>query len=84
VSSDLTSIAAGTLVSLTVSAVFILVLMIGVTLWLDRTKLRIRGRLAARSLDDVVSGTRAVYLPPDAPRGTVDQLKPGTSASSAS
>lgn len=80
-SSEITSIAATTLVSLTVSAVFILALVIGITLWFDRTKLHVRrGRMAARSLDDVLSNTRADYLPPDAPRGTVDQLKAGTSA----
>ncbi|MCL4812179.1 MAG: hypothetical protein KJ061_06830 [Vicinamibacteraceae bacterium] len=83
--SDLTSIAASTLASLTAAAVFILAVMIGITLWLDRSKLRSRrGRMAARSLDDVLSGERAEYLPPDAPRGPVDQLKPGTSPSIAS
>ena len=84
-SSDFVSIAASTLLSVTVSAVFILVLMIGVTLGLDGFKLRSRrGPMAARSLNDRLSGDRAEYLPPDAPRGTVDQLKPGTSTAAPS
>ena len=58
-----------------VVAVVILVLMIGLSLGLDRFKLRGSGpkSLTVRSLDEAL-GQPQRYLPPDTPRGTTDQL----------
>jgi hypothetical protein len=58
--------------------VFLLVLMIGLCLLLDRTKFRpTRGSRTVKSLDETV-GPAIVYLPPDAPRGPSDQLAGST------
>jgi len=66
----------GTAEGLVVSTVSLLVLFIGFVLLFNLPKLRTRGRRsnAVRSLDDLVGRTRP-YLRPDAPRGTVDQLR---------
>ena len=53
---------------------FLLVLMIGFCLALDWTKFRpTRRSRTVKSLDETV-GAPIVYLPPNAPRGPVDQL----------
>jgi hypothetical protein len=58
-----------------VVAVVILILMIGLSLGLDRFKLRNSGpkSLTVRSLDEAL-GQPQTYLPADTPRGTTDQL----------
>jgi len=54
--------------------VYLLILMIGFCLVLDRTKFRpTRRSKTIKSLDETV-GQPIVYLPPDAPRGPSDQL----------
>lgn len=71
----------GLLQGVTVAAVFLLALLAGVCVLLGVPKLRRTTRKGySRSLDELVGDTRASsYLPPDAPRGTVDQLRvPGT------
>lgn len=70
----------GTVVGLGGIAVFLLVLMIGFCLVLDRTKFRpTRRSKTVKSLDETV-GAPIVYLPPDAPRGPSDQLAGSTRA----
>ena len=66
----------GTLEGLVVSTVSLLVLFIGFVLLFNLPKLRTGGRhsRAVRSLDDLVGRTQP-FLGPDAPRGTVDQLR---------
>jgi hypothetical protein len=61
---------------LVVSTVSLLLLFVGFVLLFNLPKLRTRGprSRAIRSLDDLVGRTRP-YLGPDAPRGTVDQLR---------
>lgn len=56
-------------------AVFLLVLFIGFCLALGFVKLRPSGpkTLTVRSLEEAL-GQPVSYLPPEAPRGTVDQL----------
>lgn len=58
-----------------VGAVFLLVLFIGFCLALGFVKLRPSGpkTLTVRSLDEAL-GEPVSYLPPEAPRGTMDQL----------
>ncbi len=58
-----------------VSAIFILALMAGVCVFFTIPKLRAASRksLVIRNLGDL-GGTPVQYLPPDAPRGQVDQL----------
>lgn len=71
----------GLLQGIVVAAVFLLALLIGVSVALGLPKLRRTTRKGySRSLDELVGDTRsATYLPPDAPRGQVDQLRaPGT------
>lgn len=60
----------------------LLALMIGASVLVGLRKLRRRGRAGARSLDDIVPGTKHLqYLPPEAPYGApIDQLGAGTSA----
>jgi hypothetical protein len=75
---DLWHLAYGALVSLGGISVFLLVLMIGFCLVLDRTKFRsTRRSKVVKSLDETV-GPAIVYLPPDAPRGPSDQLAGST------
>jgi hypothetical protein len=58
-----------------VSTVFLLVLFVGFCLIFNLSKLRASGRHSrvVRGLDEVM-GMPQTYLPPDAPRGPVDQL----------
>ncbi|HOC18758.1 MAG TPA: hypothetical protein PKK95_10840 [Vicinamibacterales bacterium] len=64
----------GALLGITVLAVFLLAVLIGFSLFGDSTKFRSRkNSRTIRDLDEGLGGTSA-YLPPDAPRGTVDQL----------
>lgn len=69
------NVAVGTVMALTVSAVFILALWVGFCVILGFTKHRQSGpgTLIVRSLDEV-RGRKETYFPPDAPRGPVDQL----------
>lgn len=68
--------ALGTLQGLAVSTAVLLALFIGFCVLLNLPKLRPSGRhtRVVRSLDEMV-GQRQSYLPPDAPRGPVDQLR---------
>jgi hypothetical protein len=69
----------GLVQGISVAAVFLLVLMIGVCVLVDLPKLRAGTRRGfTRSLDDLVGESKhAAYLGPDLPRGPVDQLRPG-------
>jgi len=72
--SDLVPFLVGTVQGVGGIAVFLLVLLIGFCLLLDRTKFRSRiGSRVVRNLDERL-GRPASYLAPDAPRGTTDQL----------
>lgn len=73
---SLTPGALATLQGLLVSSVAILALFVGVCFLLNLPKLRPSGRHSrvVRGLEEVVGG-RQTYLPPTAPRGTVDQLR---------
>ena len=71
---DLWTLAFGTVQGLIGIAVVLLVLMIGLCLALDWTKFRpTRNSRTIKSLDERV-GAPLAYLPPDAPRGPIDQL----------
>jgi hypothetical protein len=72
---EITAGALGTLGALIVSVVVVLALFVGVCVLLTLTKLRPSGKgsRVVRGLDELV-GERQTYLPPDAPRGPVDQL----------
>jgi hypothetical protein len=64
-----------------VGAGFLVAAIMAVTVLLGARKLRHRGRAGARSLDELVDSTAPPrYLPPEAPRGPIDQLGAGTSA----
>lgn len=65
----------GTLVALGTSAVVVLALFIGFCVFLTLPKLRPSGGRTkiVRGLDELV-GEPQTFLPPDAPRGPVDQL----------
>ncbi len=68
----------GTLSAIVASTVFLLALLIGFCVVLGFPKLRQtdKNTLVHRSLDEMVGqGHYASYLPPDAPRGPVDQLR---------
>lgn len=56
--------------------IFLLALFIGFCVLLGFPKLRpwSRKSLVVRSLDEVVGGRPMTYLPPEAPRGPIDQL----------
>jgi len=72
--SEVWTIALGALQGLGGIVVFLLALMIGLCLLLDRTKFRpTRKSKTVKSLDELV-GPAIVFLPPDAPRGPSDQL----------
>jgi hypothetical protein len=65
----------GTLFGFIVSSIVLLALFIGFCVLFNFPKLRPRrGSRVVRSLDERLGG-RSVYLPADAPRGTVDQLQ---------
>lgn len=73
---DITPGALGTLQGIVVSAGVILALFIGFCVILTFPKQRASGlhTRTLRGLDELVGG-RAAFLPPDAPRGQVDQLR---------
>jgi hypothetical protein len=72
--SELAWLAIGTVQGLVALTVFLLVVLIGFCLLLDRTKFRpTRNSRLVKSLDERV-GPAIRYLPPDAPRGPSDQL----------
>lgn len=72
--SETWTILLGALVGFTTLAVFLLVVLIGFSLFGDSTKFRLRrNSRTMRDLDEGLGGT-AAYLPPDAPRGPADQL----------
>ena len=68
--------ALGTLQGLVVSSAALLILFIGFCVLFNLPKLRPSGRHSrvVRSLDEALGDARP-YLSPDAPRGTVDQLR---------
>ncbi len=68
--------ALSTLAGLLVSTVFLLVLFIGFCILFNFPKLRPSGRHSrvVRSLDEAI-GRQSPYLPPEEPRGPVDQLR---------
>ena len=71
---DLWNITYGAVVGIGGIVVFLLVMMIGLCLALDWTKFRpTRMSKVVKSLDETV-GAQIIYLPPDAPRGPIDQL----------
>jgi hypothetical protein len=71
---DLWNLVLGAVQGLGGIAVFLLVLMIGFCLVFDWTKFRpTRRSKVVKSLDETV-GPPISYLPPDVPRGPVDQL----------
>jgi hypothetical protein len=73
---DITPGALGTLQGLLLSSAALLALFIGFCVLFNLPKLRASGRhtRVVRGLDELV-GVPQTYLPPDAPRGTVDQLR---------
>lgn len=73
---ELTPGALGTLQGIVVAALAVLTLFISVCVLLTLTKLRPSGRNTptVRGLDELL-GQRQTFLPPDAPRGQVDQLR---------
>lgn len=73
---DIAAGALGTLTALVVGVVVVLALFVGACVLLTLPKLRPSGRgsRVVRALDEL-SGDPQVYLPPDAPRGRVDQLR---------
>jgi hypothetical protein len=68
--------ALGTLQGLGVSTLVLLALFVGFCVLFNLPKLRPSGRHSrvVRGLDEAIGG-RQTYLPADAPRGTVDQLR---------
>jgi len=72
--SETWTVLVGALMGITVLAVFLLVVLIGFSLCGDSTKFR--SRKGSRTMRDLSEGLGATssYLPPDAPRGPVDQL----------
>jgi hypothetical protein len=77
---DLVTWLLATVQGITVGAVFVLVVFIALTIVVGAYKLRHHGRAGARSLDELVGDPHyAGYLPPNAPRGQVDQLGAGVS-----
>lgn len=73
---DIAPGALGTLQGLGVSTLAVLVLFVGFCILFNLPKLRSSGRhtRVVRGLDELV-GERQTFLPPDAPRGPVDQLR---------
>jgi len=72
---EITPGALGTLQGILISSALLLALFIGFCVLFNLPKLRASGRhtRVVRGLDELV-GEPQTYLPPDAPRGTVDQL----------
>ena len=73
--SDLPKLIFGVLEGIVASTVFIIILLVGFSLLVGRTKLRKSGGKTkiVRSLDEMVGGT-AKFFPPTVPRGPADQL----------
>ena len=72
--SETWTILVGALQGIASLAIFLLVVLIGFSLFGDSTKFRPRRKSRTiRDLDEGLGGT-ASYLPPDAPRGPADQL----------
>jgi hypothetical protein len=73
---ELIWVAVDLLKGLASSTIFLLALFIGFCVVLGFPKLRpwSRKSLVVRSLDEVVGGQPMAFLPPDAPRGPIDQL----------
>lgn len=72
--SEAWTILVGALMGFTGLTVFLLVVLIGFSLFGDSTKFRPRrNSRTIRDLDEGL-GREAAYLPPDAPRGPIDQL----------
>lgn len=73
---DITSLILGAVQGLAASTLFLLALIIGFCVVLGFPKLRARGAKSRvfHSLEESL-GSQVHYLPPDAPRGQVDQLK---------
>ena len=70
----------GGVVGLVVAVVFLLAVLIGFCFVFGLVKFRYGTRAGARSLDELVGDGRfAALLPPQAPRGPLDQLRAGTS-----
>jgi hypothetical protein len=74
--SGITPGAVATLQGLLASSAVLVALILGFCLLLNLSKLRRSGRHSrvVRGLEEVMGG-RQTYLGPDAPRGTVDQLR---------
>jgi hypothetical protein len=75
VDAEIPTLAFGTIVAITVSSLFLLALLAGVSVVFNLPKLRKSGgkTLTVRSLDESF-GRTAQFLPPTAPRGPADQL----------
>ena len=72
--SEIVTLVVGLVQGVGTIAVFLLVLFIGVCVLLTLTKFRsTRNSLTVKSLDELV-GDPIRYLPPDTPRGPMDQL----------
>lgn len=72
--SEAWTILVGALVGIAALAAFLLVVLIGFSLFGDSTKFRSRkNSRTMRDLDEGL-GRDATYLPPDVPRGPIDQL----------
>jgi acid phosphatase family membrane protein YuiD len=73
---ELVAVLVGALQGIAVAAGVLLAAFVALSLLFDARKLRRRGRHGARSLDELVGqAERARMLPPDTPRGPVDQLR---------
>jgi len=75
-SAEVWTLLLGTVEGVGVSAVVVLAVLIGFCVVVGFVKLRPSGRTTRviRSLDEAV-GQGEPYLPPDAPRGPIDQLR---------
>jgi hypothetical protein len=73
---DVQTLVIGALQGLAVTTAFVLVLWVGFCVVFGFPKLRPTSRqsMVVKSLDEMV-GERVKYLPPDAPRGPIDQLR---------
>jgi hypothetical protein len=79
VTADVQDLIFGLIQGVGASVIFLLALFIGFTVLLNLPKFRATSRktLVIKSLDERV-GDPIRFLPPDAPRGQVDQLAAGT------
>jgi hypothetical protein len=75
VTADWWALTAGAVQGVAVIATLLVAVFAAVTVLAGAKKLHRSGPSGARSLDDLVGQERfSRFLPPDAPRGTVDQL----------